>query len=164
VSRCLSERALLRVHVGDGTPTEQAHLARCAACAMRTTALRTALDRVSQVLAATTEPRPRPARRASAWLPAIGVTAMAVAVLLGWQTALHRASLPGPSTGRPPELGSLLEDVSTVMFSVSGDPGVVELQFRLDEGLPGVLEAGCDPADWAGLGCGGSWDAAGASL
>jgi hypothetical protein len=156
--RCLSDRALLRLHVGDGTATERAHRSECASCAGRAAALGRDVDRMSQVLSETPEPRSRQVRRApSAWVPMIGAVAVAAAAVLWVTTGGRPLMTPGPVTGQPPELASLLQDVSTVMFSVSGDPDRARLDLAGDDGLPDALESGCDLAnDWAGLTCGGS--------
>lgn len=165
MSRCLSDRALLRLHVGDGTSAERAHRAECATCADRAAALARDIDRMSWVLADTTAPRSRPVRARRAWLPAIGLATAAVVAVLWGTVGLREPIRPAPPAGQPPELGALLQDVSTVMFSVSGDPERTRLDLGGDDGFPGALATGCDLADdWAGLTCGASSESAAPDL
>src|SRR5215471_105803 len=138
--------------------TERAHRSECPSCASRAAALSRDVDRMTEVLAETTEPRRRQVRRVpSAWVPVIGAVAVAAAVLLWVSTGGRQSMTSGPLVSQPPELGSVLQDVSTVMFSLSGDPGRARLDLAGDGSLPGALEAGCDLVDdWAGLTCGSS--------
>jgi hypothetical protein len=163
MSRCLSDRALLHLHVGDGTAAQRAHRDACATCANRAAALRRDVGRMSAVLTETTEPRSRRAPAARRWLPAIGVAAMAMAAALWVETTHWQPVTPHPPAGRTPEVASLLRDVSSVMFSVSGDPGQSGPDLLGDSGTSGVLEVGCDPADWSALSCTASWEPTGGS-
>src|SRR5262249_41028375 len=144
------------VLTGDGTAGEREHGNQCATCAERLARLGRDLDRMGQVLTETTEPRTPAVRAPRAWLPAIGLAAMVAAALPWGVTGPRRPVPPGLSAALPPELGSLLEEISTVMFSVSGDPGLVGLDVASDESLGGIVETGCDPRDWSALSCGGS--------
>jgi hypothetical protein len=154
MSRCLSDRALLYLHVGGGTGAQRAHLDACPACADRAAALQRDVGRMSVVLRETTEPRTRQVPAARRWLPAIGVAAMAMAAVLWVETTHWEPVAPSSSAGRTPEVASLLWDVSTVMFSVSGEPGPSE---------PDLLDVSCDPADWSALSCTGAWESTGGS-
>src|SRR5262249_52223442 len=95
--------------------TERSHRNECPSCASHAAALSRDVDRMTEVLSETTEPRPRQVRRApSAWVPAIGAVAVAAAVLLWVSTGGHHSMTSGPLVSQPPELGADLQDVSTV--------------------------------------------------
>jgi hypothetical protein len=126
VSPCLSDDALTRVHADLGSIAERAHLAACAACTARSRRMRGDLDLIAAVLRDTPEPvtRSAPVRAPRRWLPAAVGLSAAAAVLLVWvEVAVWRAVTPVPPSMQPQEVAAILSDVSTSLFSLSGDPG-----------------------------------------
>ncbi len=106
---------------------ERAHLAGCAACAARHQRLRGELALITSVLRDTPEPRtpPIPARRRR-WMPAaVGLAAVAAALLIWVEVAVWRAVTPVPPTMQPHEVAAILADVSAALFSLNGDPGTL---------------------------------------
>ena len=122
MSRCLSEDALARVLAELATDAERAHLASCAACARRSRRLRHDLTTITGVLRDTPEP-PRAAAIRRRWLPAaVGLSAVALALLLWVEVAVWRAVTPVPPTMQPQEVAAILADVSASLFSLTGSP------------------------------------------
>ncbi|HZW88311.1 MAG TPA: hypothetical protein VFF12_04465 [Myxococcaceae bacterium] len=124
MSGCLSDRALARVQAELGTAGEQQHLAGCEACAGRYRMMRREMHLITEVLRETPEPVIRHAfgsRRR--WLPAmVGLSAVAVGLLIWVEVVVWRAVTPVPPTMQPQEVAAILSDVSASLFSVNGDP------------------------------------------
>src|SRR5262249_55499273 len=82
-----------------------------------------------------------------------------------WVSVMVWRPAPVPPVGRATEVAGLLRDVSTVMFSVSGDPSALEEV--ASPGQPGTAEAldrGCDPGVWWNGSCSGLSAIPGATL
>jgi hypothetical protein len=138
MSRCLSHDALARVLAELATDAERAHVAACAACARRSRGLRQDLTVIAGVLRETPEPRRRTAVLRRRWLPAaVGLSAVALALLLWVEVAVWRAVTPVPPTMQPQEVAAILADVSASLFSVTGGPA----------GTPSTPPALGDPDD-----------------
>ncbi|HEU4439257.1 MAG TPA: hypothetical protein VFT36_08400 [Methylomirabilota bacterium] len=139
MTRCLSDDALTRVLAELATDAERAHLAACAACARRSRGARHELASIAGVLRDTPEPRPRVAVLRRRWLPpAVGLSALALALLMWVEVAVWRAVTPVPPTMQPQEAAAILADVSASLFSLTGNP-------RSGATLsPGPLEASDD--------------------
>jgi hypothetical protein len=158
MTRCVSERALMRLEAGGGTDQQRAHVDTCLACAGRNRLLRRDLERISAVLLGTDEPRaPAGAHgrvaRTRLWVPA-GAAAGLVALLVWAQLATRPPAVPVPLRGE--DAMAVLEDVSLTMFSVDG-----RLAAPIPEALADTPERGadCDWPDWsATVGCGEAMD------
>ena len=123
MSHCLSDDALTRVVAELGTDAERAHLASCTACVRRSRSVRRDVTAIAGVLRDTPEPRPRAAVLRRRWLPAaVGLSAVALALLLWVEVAVWRAVTPVPPTMQPQEVAAILADVSASLFSLTGSP------------------------------------------
>jgi hypothetical protein len=165
MSRCVSDRVLLRLHVGDGTAGQRAHVAECVACAQRARRLREDVGRITQALVAMPAARQGRVWPARWWLPAWGLAAVAVSTAVWVSVTVWRPGTPVPPAGPATEVASLLQDVSTVMFSVSGDPSA--LGDSEPPGQPGPAEAldrSCDAGLWLDGACSGLAEIPGATL
>ena len=165
MSRCVSDRVLLRLYVGDGTAGQRAHVRACVACVDRAEQLRRDVGRITQVLMTMPGAHSIRGPRARGWLPAWGLAGLAVSVAVRVSVTLWRPPPAAPPAGRAPDMESLLEEISTVIFSVSGDPSAVTEPDPL--GQSGTLEAldrGCDAADWLEGTCSGTPGIPGATL
>ena len=151
MSRCLSDDALERVETELASVAERAHLAGCAACAVRHRRLRGELALITGVLRDTPEPRPRPVpagRRG--WMPAtVGLAAVAAALLIWVEVAVWRAVTPVPPAMQPHEVAAILADVSAALFSVSGDPGTLTTAGATTEDRATSLETMAQDLDQA---------------
>jgi len=113
MTRCLSERTLLRLVAGDGRAEQHAHRAACARCDARYRAIMSDLDRVSDVLLYT---EPIPSTRsvlARYWMPLTASAVAALALLVWVEIAVWRAVTPAQQE----EVAAFLSDVSATMFS-----------------------------------------------
>jgi hypothetical protein len=140
MSRCLSEKALLRVLAELASGDERAHLATCSACAARRRALSVEMETIARVLATTPEPRMQTVRATWRWVPAAAaLAAAAVGALLWIEVAAWKAIQPVPDPPRTQELATALADLSSALFSMDGEPdhvlaeGVVEALEQDDE-------------------------------
>ena len=123
MSRCLSDDALTRVLAELATDAERAHAASCSACARRARRVRHDLTTIASVLHDTPEPRARAAVLRRRWLPAaVGLSGVALALLLWVEVAVWRAVTPVPPTMQPQEVAAILADVSASLFSLTGGP------------------------------------------
>lgn len=113
MSRCLSERTLLRLVAGSGLERQRAHLRQCDECTLRHRAIVSDLDRVSDVLLHTEPPHWSPPFLARYWLPAAGAAVAAIALLVWVEITVWRAVTPA----QPEEVTAFLSDVSAAMFS-----------------------------------------------
>ena len=135
MSRCLSERTLVRISDGEATAAERDHLAECGDCSARARSLARDVARLS--LALRGEPPPLPPRRATAWgwwMPASAVLATALLVL----TLHHAPSRPGTADAAPLSLA----EVSEVAFPTDPTPGDTDLEradlVALDDAIDGT--------------------------
>jgi hypothetical protein len=134
MSRCLSERTLVRVSDGDATVAERQHLAECGDCSARARSVVRDVARLSLVLRG--EPPPLPPRRAISrvwWMPASAVVATALVVL----TLHHAPTRPATADAAPLSLA----EVSEVAFAADPTPGDADLEradlVALDEAIDG---------------------------
>ncbi len=155
MNRCLSDRALLRLHVGGGRSAQQYHVDGCWRCADRAERLRRDVDRITWVLAETLEPHPIRAGMTRRWLPAISLALVAVAAVVWVESAVWRAATPVTLVEPPTEAAPLLRDISTVMFSISGDPTISGADLLADLTQSWEMDAVCDLVDWLDGACGG---------
>ena len=152
MTRCLTDDALARVLAELATDAERAHLASCATCARRWRGARHELTTIVGVLRDTREPRPRAVVLRRRWLPAaVGLSAVAVGLLMWVEVAVWRAVTPAPPTMQPQEVAAILADVSASLFSLTGNPraGAVTSPGTLDAGdeAPLTLEAMAQEVD-----------------
>ena len=150
MSRCLSERAMMRVIAGGGRDAQQAHLAVCQQCDARYRAIGRDLDRVTQVLLHTEPQHRSPSLLARYWMPASAAAVAALALLVWVEITVWRAVTPT----QPEEVTAFLSDLSATMFSArdalaAGDDSASGL--LSEDGLAG----GCSSDSLGGLGCEG---------
>jgi hypothetical protein len=148
MSRCLSERTILRLIAGGGRDPQRAHLAACHRCDARYRAIGRDLDRVTQVLLHT-EPQHRPpSLLARYWMPATAAAVAGLALLVWVEITVWRAVTPT----QPEEVTAFLSDLSATMFSArdaragGGDSGLG----AFSDDSPAV---GCSPDPLGIIGC-----------
>jgi hypothetical protein len=142
MKRCLSERALVRLYVHEGTATQQFHLRMCADCAKRYEQLVGDLDTIGQVLEA-----PPAAKIGRAplwglrWMPA-AITCAALAVLI-LDAAWLRRSSPVEVAERASSASAFAADLSDALFgssevstSPAAGPEAPYLEAALEAGQP----------------------------
>lgn len=158
MSRCLSDRNLLSLHVGGGTTSQQAHADQCDACAARATRLRRDVRQIAAVLRESPAPRAAaPAASRRAW-PAVAAGLALATGLLGAPGGRWPAP-PAPSTSRAVETAEatrLLQDMSMAMFSIGGDPAPPAPDALAEPGSLLDGEAGCEPGQGFDVRCGGA--------
>src|SRR5207249_3285011 len=91
MSRCLSERTLMRLIAGGGREAQRAHLAACDRCEARYRAIGDALDRVREVLLHTEPPLRSAPLLARYWMPAIAAAVASLALLVWVEITVWRA-------------------------------------------------------------------------
>jgi len=151
MNRCLSEPALLRLHLhdgtADGTAGEPAHLRQCAECAERYDRLVEDLEMIARVLEAPPVPVGEPRRIWSwrtLWIPvAIGCAALAVLALdLGWLRTPPMAQAPRAHVGASnSRLAAFAADLSDALFPAADTNGFPQLAAEAPY-LEAALEAG----------------------
>ena len=150
MSRCLSERAIMRLIAGGGRDAQRAHLAACHRCDARYLAIGRDLDRVTQVLLHTEPQHRAPSLIARYWMPATAAAVAALALLVWVEITVWRAATPT----QPEEVTAFLSDLSATMFSTRDalaageDSGAGSLS---EDGLGG----GCSSDPLGVLGCEG---------
>jgi len=150
MSRCLSERALLKLVAGDDRNAHLVHLAVCDSCDARYRAIVSDLHRVSDVLLHSEPPQWSPSRLARYWLPASAVAVAAVALLVWVEITVWRAVTPA----QPEEVTAFLSDLSATMFS-AGDALAATDDIGTDVTGDDVPSANCPPDALGGPGCEG---------
>ncbi|HZP42845.1 MAG TPA: hypothetical protein VFD84_15235 [Candidatus Binatia bacterium] len=137
MTACLDDRALFRLHDGDGSAAERAHVDACDDCARR---YRTLVDDVELLARVVRDgPPPLAARRpvlaGGAWLiPALAVAAAEVAVILWTRPA---APPPVRTASAAIDISRSLDEVSTALFAASDVPAGDDVAVRvsaLDDG------------------------------
>jgi len=140
MNRCLSERAMLRVYLKEGTADEQRHLRLCAGCAESYDAFVDDLQVIGDVLANT--PPPRAASRASAvhlrWVP---VAAMAALLAVVASVLLLHRSAPQRIAARSPNVSAFAADVSAALFAGADAGDILQVDSETSY-LGAALEAG----------------------
>jgi hypothetical protein len=152
MSRCLSDKALMRVMAELGTPAEQAHLAGCGACALRWRKASAEIGRIRQVLLTSREPLRRAASRP--WrsiAAAAGLVAIAVGALVWIEVTVWKTIQPAEDLASASQIEAALADITAAIFSVDGDPPRA-LAEDLDRTAPGpdgdLVSPGCDEPGW----------------
>ncbi len=141
MSRCLGEEALMRVVADLATADERAHLAACAACAARHRRVLGELDTVARVLVAGPVARPRRAPAVRRWTVVAALSAVAAGALVWTEVVAWRTIQPAQDPARAQQLAAALAEVSSVLFSVDGEPS----RALASSPVPG-LEPDDDPA------------------
>ena len=141
MSRCLSERTLMRLIAGGGREAQRAHLAACDRCEARYRAIGDALDRVTEVLLHTEPPLRSAPLLARYWMPAIAAAVASLALLVWVEITVWRAVTPA----QPEEVTAFLSDLSATMFSARGRAGVRRRAARAQRALPRVARPGPGP-------------------
>ena len=158
MSRCLSDRNLLSLHVGGGTTAQQAHADQCDACAARAGRLRRDVRQIAAVLGESPAPRVAPpAASRQAW-PALAAGLALAAALLGAPGGRSPAPLTRSTTRgvETVEATRLLQDVSMAMFSIGGDPAMPAPDALAELGSLLDGEAACEPGQGFDARCVGS--------
>ena len=122
MSRCLSDKALMRVVAELGTESDKAHLAGCVTCTGRYRRITGEVDLIRQVLVTTTEPGRRAVSR---WRSVAAVAAFAaagVAALVWVEVTAWKAIQPEPDLAQAAQMSATLADVTAALFSVDGEP------------------------------------------
>lgn len=146
MKRCLSERALLRVHTHDGTVVEREHLQGCADCAQRYDALAEDLTALQRILE---EPAPAAVAQGVSplrlgWIPMAAAAAALIALLVSGPWLRQPTPVPLQVALRRSNVSAFAADVSAALFA-NDDPSTMValapsdapyLQAALDAGSP----------------------------
>jgi hypothetical protein len=131
MKRCLSERALVLLSVGEGSAAERKHCAECPRCAERLRAVTADLDGIGEVLRGA--PPPLAAcepHRSPSWgfVPALAVAAL-VAVVGAHRLLQVRPLELASERGRSADasLSASAEEVSEALFDTSGERAVLAM-------------------------------------
>ena len=148
MSRCLSEKTLLRLIAGSGSQAQRAHLAACRRCGVRYRAILRDFDRTTDVLLYTAPPRWSPSLLTRYRLPARASAMAAIVVLIWVVSTVWRDGAPS----NPEEVTAFLADVSSAMFSTHD-----ALDATDDTGSAATygLTTGCSSDSMGILGCEG---------
>ena len=144
MNRCLSERALVALHCGDGSDTDRAHVRVCRACDARYARLTQDLTLISRVLSEPPPPRasayrliPRGMRWAPVAVALVGMMALTLAVPRLWSPSPVRVASATASAA------VFADDVSAALFAVPNAPtltlasaDIAPLQAALTGGSP----------------------------
>jgi hypothetical protein len=151
MSRCLSDKALMRVLADLGSETDLSHLASCATCAARRRKVSGEVDRIRHVLLTTPEPVRRTAPMSRRSMVAVaGLTAAAVGALLWIEVAVWKKIQPTPDPTGVEQVEATLADVTASLFSVDGEPARVFAASVVTTGLEQDSDTGtgCDEPQW----------------
>jgi hypothetical protein len=151
MSQCLSERALLLVHQGDGSALDRTHLRACLGCAARYQRLIQDLQVIDDALrgappaAALSRPRMIPWRSFAA-----AAALAALALFVGVEAWMWRESVlwvsPKPS-GDDTESLAFLEEVSRALSSTADASGVATVMLSPAPDMADV--AGVSEVEWS---------------
>jgi hypothetical protein len=131
MKRCLSERALVLLSVGEGSTAQLGHCGACPACAERLRTLTADLEGIGRVLCDVPPPLARRGpRRSPAWnlVPAFAVAALVAAVcahLLLEKRPLELEGERGRSTNI--SISAAAEEVSEALFDTSGERAMLAM-------------------------------------
>ena len=138
--KCLDDRRLFEVHLGDAPARDADHVATCASCGSRLRALRRDLARIDTVLRT---PAPRPAARVQAahrWVPVALAAAVALAVLVSRLPVRSPADADDDTFALADELTSA---IATDASFDDASPDLTTAASTCTWGEP-FLEMGCD--------------------
>jgi hypothetical protein len=128
MNRCLGERALVDLHLGEGTAPARAHLLMCTGCRSRYDRLAADLHAIHDVLTApppaALRTRPMP-HLWGGWLPAGAVSAAVLGTILA--VIGLRQSVPLQIASHDGTVSTFAADVSTAVFTSPGSDEVVEI-------------------------------------
>jgi hypothetical protein len=151
MSRCLSDKSLMRVLADLGTEADLTHLDSCPACVARRRAISGEMDRIRQVLLTTPEPLQRSAPRPRRSIIAVaGLATAAVGALLWIEVTVWRTIQPSPDSTGVEQVEATLADVTASLFSVSGEPtpAFAESPVAIRLAQESETGAGCDEPRW----------------
>jgi hypothetical protein len=130
MKRCLGERALILLSVGEGATEERDHCQTCAACAERLRGIVEDLGRIGEALSGVPPPLAAARRHRPSWglAPAVAVAALVLIAGIGWLES-HRALEP---TATRPRGGVVttsvaVEEVGAAVFGTSGERSLLAL-------------------------------------
>ena len=144
MKRCLTERALLRVHSRDGSAAEREHLQLCPNCAERYDALAEDLRLLQRTLE---EPEPAAAVHHVSfpfrlgWVPVAAAAAALLALVVGVRWLRQPMSGPLQVASRSSNVAAFAADVSTALFA-NNDATTVALASNDAPYLQAALNAG----------------------
>ncbi len=130
MNRCLSERALVLLSVGEGSAADREHCGECPACAERLRAVTADLDGIGEALRGAPPPlAARQPRRSPSWgfAPALAVAALAAVVgvhRLLEKPPIELASARGSGDA---SVSASAEEVSEAMFDTGGERALLTM-------------------------------------
>jgi hypothetical protein len=155
MKRCLDERVLVLLSVGDGTAAEREHCDGCPACATRLRAVITDLGGIGEVLREAPPPfAPRLPRRLPAWrlVPALTIAMLVAAVgVHRLFEARPRDRVDGAGVGDA-SLSASAEEVSDALFDTSGERALLAMALPSSAGGRQVLTEAPEVERALGLG------------
>lgn len=144
MTRCMSERALLRFHSRDGAAAEREHLRLCADCAERYDQLVEDLDALHHVLeapppaAAVRRVMPLPIR----WAPIAAAAVLLITIVVSVAGRRPPASVPVQVATRGTAVSAFAADVSDALFANSDSTATAALPTVETSYLQAALDAG----------------------
>ena len=137
MNRCLSERALVLLCVGEGTAAEREHCDECPACAARLQRLTADLGGIGEVLRGT-PPRlaRREPRRTPSWRLAPALAIATLVAVVGVQRLYQRPALErvDGDGGADAALSASAEEVSDALFDTSGERALLAMALPSSSG------------------------------
>jgi hypothetical protein len=145
MTRCLDERSLVRLFVGEGTAAQREHSETCPTCGARLRALTAELGGIGEVLRGAPPPLAhRQPRRSPSWslVPALAV-ALLVAVVGAHRLYESRPFVRAGGDGvTEASVSASAEEVSDALFDTSGERAVLAMALPLGgSGRLAVTEA-----------------------
>jgi len=130
MKRCLDERSLVMLCVGEGTAAEREHCETCSACGARLRALTADLGSIGEVLRGSPPPlAPRTPRRSLSWRFAPALALAALVAVVGVHRWLERPPLGGTDGDDVADVSvsASAEEVSDALFDTSGERAVLAM-------------------------------------